>query len=731
MSRHALSFKLAVACTTLALARPVLADDELDAMLAEPVVETASKTAEAASTAPAQTTVITAEELRRFGIRSLDEAINFLSAGMVLETAAPAAEIGARGVLITQDYGSHVLLLIDGHAINEVWGGTAYFERGAGIPLEIIDHIEVIVGPGSVLYGSNAMLGVINVVTKRARDFEGLHFITESEVFPGPAKSPGWSTRAGVGTGATFDAGDVPGEITFLAEMYWFDGPAYSFGPQNYGEDSVTGEPRRFSNQTPPGIWGGVASQSYTRRVPSAYMKLVLGDFELRARAALFDRAAPFDGGNFDDPNNGEVDRWASVDARYRLPAGDRVTLTARLYGDLYDYRQTYPSTSPEDCLEGQNDGCVYDLLGIARWGGLELTGNFDWLADGRVVTLIGADGRVKDVESRTDIYDIVSGESPGILNEYEETELALGVYAQQVVRPVSWLAVNAGARLDIDERYAAHVSPRAAASVFPWRGSAFKAIYAKAFRGPTAFERYYADTTSQVPPDNLRPETVQSVEGIFEQRLGSHRLEFGGFRSFWSDLVLTQPLTPNEIAEAIAKGQLIDGVEYAEQTRNVSKIDAWGYTATIDGSADAGHFRYGASFTRAHAERTEPDIATPLRLAAAGQVFANARLAYDFGDPYPTIGVVGRFVGERLVETANEDGSEAVASPQGEARLTVSGDIPGTGGLSYRVSGGYAFADRHPYRVGPAYLDDGSIELAPVDQGNVAVGLRYSFVPW
>ncbi len=54
----------------------------------------------------------------------------------------------------------------DGHAINEPLFGTARFDRGAGIPLEMVDHIEVILGPGSVLYGSNAMLGVINVITK-------------------------------------------------------------------------------------------------------------------------------------------------------------------------------------------------------------------------------------------------------------------------------------------------------------------------------------------------------------------------------------------------------------------------------------------------------------------------------------------------------------------------------------------------------------------------------------
>lgn len=726
---------LGLGCSALCLvAAPRLAhaDDpnELEALLAEPVVATASKSAESSSLAPAMTSVITAEDLRRYGVRSLDEAINLLSVGMVTETPAPTAEIGARGVLLSGDFGTHVLLLIDGHQINEVWGGTAYFDRGAGIPLEIVDHIEVILGPGSVLYGSNAMLGVINVVTKRARDFDGIHFVTEGEVMPGGEKAPGWSMRGGAGAGFAFDIGKTPAELTFMAEMYGFHGPAYKFGPQDYGNDSVTGEPRRFSSQTPPGVWGGVASESYYTRVPSGFVRFVVGDFELRVRAELFDRASPFHGGDFDDPENHEVDRWVSADARYRIPIGSRVTLNARLYGDLYDYHQAFPSSAREDCLDGQDRGCVYDLVGIARWTGLELSGSFDWLGDGRITTLIGVDGRVKNVESRIDIYDLVTKKSPGLQDAYNPTELAVGLYAEQSARLAKWLAVNGGVRLDADQRYGANFSPRAAVVLSPWGGSAFKAIYAQAFRAPTAFEQYYADTTSQIVPVNLQPETVRSIEGSFEQRVGSHRIEVGVFRTYWEDLVLTHDLTPDEIATAVARGQLEEGVTSAEQTRNVSKIDAYGFTAAIEGSAASNHVHYGASVTRARARRTEPDEEAPLELAASAQIIGNARIAYDFQGPYPEVGLVGRFAGERPVEATQGGGSSVVAPPQTELRLTVSGPFPKLKGLSYRLSGSYAFADRYPYAIGPAQLADGSPELAPVDQAKVALGLRYDIVP-
>ncbi|HEV8550750.1 MAG TPA: TonB-dependent receptor plug domain-containing protein, partial [Polyangiaceae bacterium] len=194
------------------------APSELDELLGQSIVSTPSKGSETDTTAPATSSVISAGELRRYGIRSLDEAIDYLSLGMATSGSGHAVEIGARGVLLNGDYGNHVLLLVDGHALNEPWNGTAYFERGAGVPFEMIDHIEVILGPGSVLYGSQAMLGVINVVTKRAKDFSGARLIVEGEAALPPAKaggppSPGFPQNLGggyrlaAGYGREFDIG--------------------------------------------------------------------------------------------------------------------------------------------------------------------------------------------------------------------------------------------------------------------------------------------------------------------------------------------------------------------------------------------------------------------------------------------------------------------------------------------------------------------------------------------
>ena len=233
-----------------AVSVPALAEDpsELQGLLEQSVVRTASKSLETASAAPGTSVVITAEDLHRYGIHTLDEALNYLATSMIVEGSQHDLQIGARGVSIASDNGNHVLLLVNGHTMNEQWDGTAYFERGTGIPFELIDHIEVVLGPGSVLYGSNAMLGVINIVTKRAKDFAGSHIVIESEL---PV-----SIRTLMGFGRDFRIFGKQGEVTSAVEYFQQSGPTFTLGPQT----------RTMARPTPTTAEGSRVFGAATRR---------------------------------------------------------------------------------------------------------------------------------------------------------------------------------------------------------------------------------------------------------------------------------------------------------------------------------------------------------------------------------------------------------------------------------------------------------------------------------
>lgn len=732
-SRRRLAGRLVAAALFLIPRGAAWADDdtsEIEGLLNQPVVTTASKTPETQSSAPATVTTITAEDLRRYGIRSLNEAINYLSLGMVTTNPLHAVEIGARGVLFTVDYGNHVLLLVNGHAMNEPWNGTAYFERGAGVPFELIDHIEVILGPGSVLYGSQAMLGVINIVTKRAKDYSGIHLIAESELAT--------SIRGAAGAGLDFSLLGREGELSLQFEYFAQSGPTFAFGPQGYGVDSITGEPKRFSPDGPAtGIWGGEAADSYTTRVPAAYARLLYADVELTARAATYRRSTPYLNsvnnpiGDFNTEDEYELDRLVSLDLKYRRTFSPLFELKSRVYGDFYDYTWNNVSSAAEDCLSGQLRGCKRVLTGSSKWGGLELQGTLDWTKDGSFPTLVGLDGRLRSVASGLDVSDRVSGDMVSGIGAYEESDATIAFFLQQEAHLASWIEVNAGARADLFPGFGGKVSPRAAVVVRPWRGGALKAIYSEAFRAPSAYERLYYDPVSQLASPDLKPETVRSLEASFEHRFGAQRVFFGAFRSFWYDMILVSELTPAEFDAGVAAGQITPGaaVDLYTRYKNIATIDDYGFNAAFEGSLLEGRLRYGAQVTGAHARRDDGD--GPKLLTVGPQLFGNARVSYDLTGRLPVLGLAFQLLGSRPADRAFDGGFSPApyVPPHAELRATASGPIPWLKGLSYRATANVSLGSVGPYVVGPnqeASPGQPKAELSPVDRFRTALQIRY-----
>ncbi len=734
------------------------ADDssDLNALLTESIVSTPSKNSETASTAPATSSVITAADLKRWGIHSLDEAINYLALGMVTTNPLQALEIGARGVLLTADFGAHVLVLVDGHAINEPWNGTAYFDRGLGVPLEMIDHIEVVLGPGSVIYGSQAMLGVIQVVTKRARDSAGYRVIAEgglglpsggSGALLSPSFGSGYmdrlgsSYRVGAGTGQEFSLLGHPAELTLNLEYFRQDGPAFEFGPQQYGDDAVTGLPKNFGPNGTPGVWGGVAYDSYYVEVPAGYLRLVWGDFTFGARGSIYTRATPYldskvnPFGDFNDPENNESDRFANFTLEYSRTISQLLDFTVKGYSNLYRYHWLNRGSAAEDCFSGSTAGCTQELTVGGTMLGTEAELEFSWFPELRLSTLLGASGKGRFIDSNLDITDRATGSLAPPANDYTRNDYAAAVYAEQHMSPWRWLDVNAGLRFDYDQRAKeGALSPRSAVGVTPWDQGRIKLIYSQAFRAPSAYEIEYANPTYQIKPEGLTAETVRSIEGSLEQRFGSQRVLLGAFRSWWRDMVALNALNAADLAAAQASGQLDPGTTEAYQYRNLAKIANYGINAAFEGSLLGERLRYGVNFTHAVSEVDQGD-GDPHELTVGPSSFGNARASYDFGIPLPTLGLAVQYLGRRAADRAFDGGFARTpyADPHVELRLTASGEAPFLQGLRYRLIGDYAFAKEAPYVIGPnQYAADATTpyELAPVRRTQLFLELEYQFNP-
>jgi outer membrane receptor for ferrienterochelin and colicins len=726
---------LALSCL---VAKQAHADDtsDLQGLLGETVVVGASRSAEIGSTAPAVTTTLTSEDIRRYGIHSLDEAIDFLSLGAATSSTLRAADIGSRGVLIPRDQGSHFLLLVNGHARNEALYGAARFERGAGIPLELIDRIEVILGPGSVLYGSSAMLGVINVVTKSARDFKGTHAVVESEVLN--------SWRGAAGGGYEFPLFGKTAKVALELEYYQQDG-RLRLGQQDQGISVYTQRPWAFSPGQHTGIWGGTARNSYYARVPAGLLTFRLENFELDLHASTYKRSSPFNhdyiqpDSDFDDRDSYEIDRSVYFDARYNLPVSAVTTLRTRLYGDTFDYHRFGDVSAAGPACTYEVTTCRKSSFGASRWGGAEIQASFDWFKSSEFVTMVGADARGRYLLSQLDMHNAdngsVIGNTDGALRAPDRVFAA---YAQQTWSPAQWLALNAGGRFDFDERFGQRFSPRLAASVKSWQNGTLKAIYSEAFRAPSWQESGPA-SGNRIASEGLRPETVRSIEAALDQKLGSHRLLFGVFRSWWNDLVELHTLTTDEVRDAQSRGLLPFLVLTGSQYRNVSSIENYGFNAGYDGAFADGRLRYAVNVTGAIARRSSGP-GTEVPLVVAPQFFGNARIAYELPDGWPTLALASHFFGNRLSDRAvgGEFAPTPVAPPLIELRGTLSGPLPVVKGLSYRISANYAFTDSGPYVIGPhqngyRQVPGGEVvvqqaQLIPIDRFRTVVGLQYDF---
>lgn len=137
---------------------------DLEALL-DVKVTVASARPEAVRNTPVVVSRLNAEEARRYGLRTLAEWLSLLPGVVVQETAIGTQAVMMRGLV--EGFNQKVLFLLDGVPYWQPSHGDIPL---AAIPLELIAHVEVVRGPGGVLFGTNATAGVINVVTRREND---------------------------------------------------------------------------------------------------------------------------------------------------------------------------------------------------------------------------------------------------------------------------------------------------------------------------------------------------------------------------------------------------------------------------------------------------------------------------------------------------------------------------------------------------------------------------------
>jgi iron complex outermembrane recepter protein len=161
-------------------------------------VTTPSKEPEELWKTPAATYVLTQEDIRRSGATSIPEMLRLVPGVEVARINSNQWSVSIRG--FGSAFSRNVLVLIDGRSVYTPLFAGVYWDV-QNVPIEDIDRIEVVRGPGGTIWGSNAVNGVINIITKKARNTHG----TYASVRSGNIDQGGGTFRYGGAHGANLD----------------------------------------------------------------------------------------------------------------------------------------------------------------------------------------------------------------------------------------------------------------------------------------------------------------------------------------------------------------------------------------------------------------------------------------------------------------------------------------------------------------------------------------------
>jgi outer membrane receptor for ferrienterochelin and colicins len=437
----------------------------------------ASRREQPISEAPSSVSIVTADEIKRFGHRDLADVLRSVR-GFYVTYDRNYSYLGVRGFGRPSDYNARVLLLVNGHRVNENIYDSALIGREALLDVDNIERVEVIRGPSSSIYGNSAMLGVVNIVTRRGAQIDAVEVSAEGGSFE--------TYKARLTAGKKYENGvevlvSASGFTSENQDRLYY--PEFNSGVQPYGV--VRDE---------DGERGGnfLASVQY---------------HDLTLTAALNARqkeipTASF-GSLFADGREQSLDVRGYVDLKYEKQVADDLKVLGRIYYDHYRYDATYPYDYETNVLLWA-DKVFGDAVGT-EW---QLT---QTVLDVHTLTA-GADFREN---LRQDQLAYHRSRPREYLLDDERSSRNLGVYLQGEFAIRTNLLMNAGVRYDYYSSFGGSVSPRLAFIYKPWQPTVLKAVYGRAFRAPNAFELHYYPETG-----DLEAETLDTWELIWEQAL-------------------------------------------------------------------------------------------------------------------------------------------------------------------------------------------------------------------
>lgn len=463
----------------------------LDELTGMDVVYGAASYDQKITDAPASVTVITADEIQAHGYRTLADVLASVR-GFNISYDRSYDYVGVRGFGRPGDYNTRVLLLHDGHPSNDIIYGTAALGPEMTVNLAIVKRIEIIRGPGSVLYGAGAFFAVINLVTYDGDELGDAEVATE---FGSRRRLGGQATWGGaVGSGGSLllaaDAFRDDGD-----DLYWpeYDDPSTNNGVFKDGDRESAGH--LYAKYVRPGLQATAGWVRRDKRIPT-------GDWEML----------------FNDTGAGVCDERVALDLSGTRRLSSDASLRGRISYDDYTCRGDYPYDVADEGDPLQRVVQHDEAHGV--WWSGEVQAS---LRSGGHRLVAGADFRRSTTARQTSVI-LEPFES---LLDLDGTMDNAGVYVQDEWTLGRAASLYLGLRSDTYRSFGGNLTPRCGLVTHPDGRTTAKILYGEAFRAPNAYELFYGDGLSQKPNPGLEPECVRTWEAVIEREL-SDRLRLG-----------------------------------------------------------------------------------------------------------------------------------------------------------------------------------------------------------
>ena len=518
----------------MALAAPTYAATDLIALSLEQLLGVsivgASKYPQKQSEVAAAVSVITRQEIKSFGWRTLGEALASLP-GVYTTYDRQYTYLGTRGFGLPGDFTTRVLVALDGNRVNNPGYDGGPVGQEFPVDIDLIERIEFIPGPGGAVYGQNAMFGVVNVITRSGADING----TELAV---AYQHPQSRSEGRASWGKLLD-----NDVNVLLS---------ASGMKSRGVD-------RYDTFGATGV-SGVAAGMDGERDQKFLANMASGVWSFQL--ALSDRHKDDPTGYYRSdpliPGQYQADRYALMQLHYQDRLADD---TLQVSGRLFVGQERYTSIL-------SYSGSPLLFLQPSDWHGAEVRLVSSAVAEHKLMLGLEGEDIVRNGQQVLDLAQPANNLAiPG-------SGYRMGVYAQDEWHLADAWTATLGLRLDRDNTSDTRASPRAG---LIWQASpvtTVKALYGRAHRSPNFYERDYYDGVSQVANQALKGETIDTLEFFADHRVNR-------------DLTLRGSVYQWTIQNLITQGT--DPVSHLLQFQSGESVTAHGLELAMDQTWDAG----------------------------------------------------------------------------------------------------------------------------------------------